>query len=137
MVQRYKFESKSQHGFKASYHKYFLYLDARWYMDKELFDIKRCKCALRTNAGRYAVLTVSGSFHPCSPKTNLTKWRTEPCARYLSTSTRANRILPRRWMHWTQFFSPPACIIWMSRTGVCLMTPTVSTSCKCVSSWKR
>lgn len=40
MVQRYKFESKSQHGFKASYHKYFLYLDARWYMDKELFDMK-------------------------------------------------------------------------------------------------
>ena len=40
MVQRYKFESKSQHGFKGSYPKYFLYLDARWYMDKELFDMK-------------------------------------------------------------------------------------------------
>ena len=40
MVQRYKFESKSQHGLKGSYPKYFLYLDARWYMDKELFDMK-------------------------------------------------------------------------------------------------
>ena len=85
MVQRYKFESKLQHGLKGSYPKYFLYLDARWYMDKELFDMKEVQMRFEDKRGRYAVLTVSGSFRPCFPKTNLTKRRTELCVR-LTTS---------------------------------------------------
>lgn len=43
-IHRYcKLLDKSEHSFyglKGSYPKYFLYLDARWYMDKELFDMK-------------------------------------------------------------------------------------------------